>query len=53
LGSASEVDQFEAYKIGLNAVNFSIKYKDSFSIGIKERTIFKRNYKINYIIKLN
>lgn len=50
LGSASEVDQFEAYKIGLNAVNFSIKYRDSFSIGIKERTIFKRNYKINYII---
>ena len=49
-GSASEVDQSEAFKIGLNAVNFSLKYKNSFSVGIKERKNFRKKYKAQYIL---
>ncbi len=50
LGAASEVDQLEAYQIGLSAVNFSINFKNSFSVGIKERKNFKKKYEIEYII---
>ncbi len=49
-GSASEVDQSEAFKIGLSAVNFSLKYKNSFSVGIKERKNFRKKYKAQYIL---
>ncbi len=46
LGSVSEVDQSEAYNIGSNAVKFSYKFNKSFSIGIKERVKFNKNYKM-------
>ena len=49
-GSASEVDQLEAYKIGLKAVMFSLKYKNSFSIGIKERKGFTKKYEAQFVI---
>ena len=50
LGSASEVDQEEAFEIGLKAVNFSNTYKDSFSIGIEERNYFSKKYKPKFIV---
>ena len=50
LGSASEVDQKEAFEIGLKAVNFSNTYKDSFSIGIEERNYFSKKYKPKFIV---
>ena len=49
LGSASEVDQKEAFQIGLNSVNFSYKDSQSFSIGIKERKTFDKNYKVQFV----
>ena len=50
LGSASEVDQKEAFEIGLKAVSFSNTYKDSFSIGIEERKFFSKKYKLKFIV---
>ncbi len=50
LGSASEIDQKEAYEIGMAAVNFSKRCKKSFSVGIAERKIFTKKYKTNLII---
>ena len=44
LGSASEVDQKEAFEIGLGAVKYSCKHPSSFSVGIKERKVFSKNY---------
>ncbi len=49
LGSASEVDQKEAFQIGLNSVRFSYNKNESFSVGIKERDKFDGNYKIEFI----
>ena len=46
LGSASEIDQKEAFEIGLKAVSFSNMHRDSFSIGIEERKNFSQKYKI-------
>ncbi len=46
LGSASEVDQKEAFNIGLCSVNLSYKINGSFSVGIKERLKFNKNYKM-------
>ncbi len=50
LGSASEIDQKEALKIGLGAVNYSKKISKSFSIGIKERKINSKNYTFGLVI---
>ncbi len=50
LGSASEIDQKEALKIGLGAVNYSKKLSKSFSIGIKERKINSKNYTFGLVI---
>ncbi len=49
LGSASEVDQKEAFEIGLRSVKYSYKHPDSFSVGIKERKVFSKSYKVQYI----
>ncbi len=54
LGSASEIDQKEAFEIGLKAVSFSNMHRNSFSIGIQERKIFSQKYKVKFIVnKLN
>jgi 6-phosphofructokinase 1 len=50
LGSTSEVDADEAYKIGLAAVKFAHTTPESFSIGIEERKILEKKYKIKFII---
>ena len=50
LGSASEIDQKEAFEIGLKAVSFSNMHRDSFSIGIEERKIFFQKYRIKFIV---
>ncbi len=50
LGSASEIDQKEAFEIGLKAVSFSNIHRDSFSIGIEERKIFSQKYKVKFIV---
>ena len=50
LGSASEIDQKEAFEIGQKAVSFSNTYKNSFSIGIEERKFFSRKYKPKFIV---
>ena len=50
LGSASEIDQKEAFEIGLKAVSFSNMHGDSFSIGIEERKNFSQKYKIKFIV---
>ena len=49
LGSASEVDQKEAFEIGLHSVKYSCKNPSSFSVGIKERKVFSESYKVQYI----
>ena len=49
LGSASEIDQKEAFEIGLKAVSFSNMHRDSFSIGIEERNFFQK-YKVKFIV---
>ena len=54
LGSASEIDQKEAFEIGLKAVSFSNMHRESFSIGIEERKNFSQKYKVKFIVnKLN
>lgn len=50
LGSSSEIDQREAFQIGLKAVSYSTKFKSSFSIGIKERKSYDGIYQANFII---
>ena len=50
LGSASEIDQKEAFEIGLKAVFFSNTYKNSFSIGLEERKLFSKKYKPKFIV---
>ncbi len=50
LGSSSEVDQKEAFYIGLEAVNFSKSFKKSFSIGIKERKDFTKKYQTKIVM---
>ena len=50
LGSASEIDQKEAFQIGLKAVSFSNANKDSFSIGIEERKLFSKKYNPKFIV---
>ena len=49
LGSASEVDQKEAYQIGVFAAKLSKKYRNSFSAGILERKNFNKIYKVQFI----
>ncbi len=48
LGSTSEVDQKEAYKIGVFATKFSNKNNNSFSAGILERKSFTKIYKAQF-----
>ena len=50
LGSTSEIDQKEAFEIGLRAVSFSKTHKDSFSIGIQERNFFSKKYHSKFIV---
>ncbi len=50
LGSASEVDQKEAFDIGCAAVKFSKKLRKSFSVGIEERKIFTKRYEVKFIV---
>ncbi len=50
LGSASELDQREAFDIGFGAVEFSSKTSKSFSIGIKERKTYEKKYTFNLVI---
>ncbi len=50
LGSASEVDQKEAFLIASFAVKHSKVSDRSFSVGIKERKIFSKNYKASFQI---
>ena len=48
-GSESEVDQQEAYKIGLEAVKLTVSSKDSFSVGLAERKNYLKPYKFSII----
>ncbi len=50
IGSASEIDQKEAYQIGIYAAKFSNKNNDSFSAGILERKKFSKIYKIQFTV---
>ena len=50
LGAVSEVDQKEAYNIGLMATKFSIKTSSPFSVAIKERERFDAKYNIKIIM---
>ena len=50
LGAVSEVDQKEAYDIGLMATKFAIKTNSSFSVALKERERFDTKYKIKIIM---
>ncbi len=50
IGSASEIDQKEAYQIGVFAARFSNKNNDSFSAGILERKKFSKIYKIQFTV---
>ena len=50
LGSVSEVDQKEAYQIGLMATKFSIKTNSAFSMAIKERKRFDTRYDAKIIM---
>ena len=50
LGSVSEVDQKEAYSIGLMATKFSVKTKTPFSMAIKERVRFDTRYNAEIIM---
>ncbi len=49
LGSESEVDQREAYKIGLEAVKLTENNNDSFSVGLAERKNYLKPYKSSII----
>ena len=48
-GAESEIDQEEAYKIGLQAVKLTLNNTDSFSVGLAERENYKTPYKISII----
>ena len=50
LGAVSEVDQKEAYNIGLMATKFSIKTSSPFSVAIKERERFDTKYNTKIIM---
>ena len=50
LGTASEVDQKEAYMIASFAVKHTKSFSASFSVGIKERKKFPKKYKISFQI---
>ena len=50
LGCVSEVDQNEAYNIGINSLRFSNKFNKSFSIGIKERKKNSSSYKVEFTV---
>lgn len=50
LGSVSEVDQKEAYNIGLMATKYAIKTSSSFSVAIKERERFDTKYNTKIIM---
>jgi len=50
LGAVSEVDQKEAYNIGLMATKFAIKTNSSFSVAIKERERFDTKYNTKIIM---
>ncbi len=50
IGSASEIDQKEAKKIGGFAAKYANKNNNSFSAGILERKIFNQNYKAQFIV---
>ena len=50
LGAVSEVDQKEAYNIGLMATKFAIKTSSPFSVAIKERERFDTKYNTKIIM---
>ncbi len=50
LGVVSEVDQKEAYNIGLMATKFAIKTSSPFSVAIKERERFDTKYNTKIIM---
>ncbi len=50
LGCVSEVDQNEAYNIGINSSKFSKRIKKSFSIAIKERRKISTSYKVEFTV---
>ena len=50
LGVVSEVDQKEAYNIGLMATKFAIKTSSPFSVAIKERERFDTKYSTKIIM---
>ena len=50
LGAVSEVDQKEAYNIGLTATKFTVKTSLPFSVAIKERERFDTKYKTKVIM---
>ena len=50
LGAVSEVDQKEAYNIGLMATKFTIKTSSPFSVAIKERERFDTKYNTKIIM---
>ena len=50
LGAVSEVDQKEAYDIGLMATKFAIKTSSPFSVAIKERERFDTKYNTKIIM---
>ncbi len=50
LGAVSEVDQKEAYSIGLMATKFAIKTNSPFSVAIKERERFDTKYNTKIIM---
>ena len=49
LGSTSEIDQKEAFQIGMFAAKYSNKSNSSFSAGILERKKFTNPYNISFI----